>query len=166
MDLNRYRFTSVWRVGSPPDEVFRVLQDIGSYPRWWPEVRRVDRIDDRSVRIVVRSFLPYNLTFVATDSRQDESAGILETMMRGDLDGFSRWRIVVEGSGSRATFEEDVIARKKLLRRLALGARPFFRLNHTVMMRHGMRGLGVYLAGYRAGAESVEPSDARDAQTG
>lgn len=153
MDLNHYRFVNVWRLSYRPDEVYRALQDIGEYPKWWPEVRRVDRIDDDTVRIVARSFLPYSLTFEATDSRQDDQAGVLEIRMRGDLDGFSRWTIAPEGVGTRATFEEEVIARKESLRRLAVVARPFFKLNHAAMMRNGRRGLSVYLAGYRAAAE-------------
>jgi hypothetical protein len=119
-------------------------------------VRRVDRIDDSTVRIVARSVLPYSLTFRATESRQDEAEGVLEIAMRGDLEGFSRWTIEPGAAGTLATFEEEVITRKKSLRRLAVVARPFFRWNHALMMRHGRRGLGVYLAGYRAGAEKDE----------
>jgi hypothetical protein len=155
MDLNHYRFVNVWRLNFRPEEVYRALREIGDYPRWWPEVRRVDRIDDNTVKIVARSFLPYSLTFEATDSRQDDEAGVLEVRMKGDLEGFSRWTIVPEGTGTRATFEEEVIVRRESLRRLAFVARPFFRLNHSLMMRHGRTGLRVYLAGYRAGAEQV-----------
>ena len=155
-DLNHYRFENVWHLKFRPEEVYRVLEDVGGYPRWWPEVRLVDRIDASTVRIVARSVLPYGLTFLATDSRQDQRAGVLEIAMRGDLDGFSRWTIESESAGTLATFEEEVIARKKSLRRLAWVARPFFRWNHAVMMRHGRRGLGVYLAGYRAGTEQAD----------
>lgn len=153
MDLNHYRFRNVWRLNSTPEEVYTALEDVGDYPRWWPEVRRVDRVDDETVRIVVRSFLPYSLVFEATDSRRDDQSGVLEVRMRGDLEGLSRWTVVPEGPGTSATFEEEVIVRKTSLRRLAVVARPFFRLNHTLMMRHGRTGLSVYLAGYRAGAE-------------
>jgi hypothetical protein len=166
VDLNHYRFLSVWRLASPPDEVYRVLEDVDRYPLWWPEVRRVDRVDDGTVKIVARSFLPYELSFLASDARQDPQAGVLETAMRGDLDGFSRWTIVAEGSGTRAIFEEEVVARKHLLRWLAPIARPFFRLNHAVMMRHGQHRLPVYLAGYEAGTAhergATPPSVVRD----
>ncbi len=155
-DLNHYRFVNVWHLKFRPEEVYSVLEDVGEYPRWWPEVRRVDRIDDSTVRIVARSVLPYSLTFRATDSRRDERSGVLEIAMLGDLDGFSRWTIEPERAGTLATFEEEVIARKKSLRRLAWVARPFFRWNHAVMMRHGRRGLSVYLAGYRAGADQAD----------
>ena len=49
-----------------------------------------------------------------------------------------------------AVFEEEVTATKALLRYLAPVARPAFRANHTLMMRHGQAGLRVYLAGYAA----------------
>jgi ribosome-associated toxin RatA of RatAB toxin-antitoxin module len=155
-DPNHFHFVNVWHLKYRPEEVYRVLEDVGGYPRWWPEVRRVDRIDDSTVRIVARSVLPYSLTFQATDSRQDKKAGVLEIDMRGDLEGFSRWTIEPGRSGTRATFEEEVIIRKESLRRFAVVARPLFRWNHAVMMRHGRRGLGVYLAGYRAGAEDAD----------
>jgi Polyketide cyclase / dehydrase and lipid transport len=155
-DLNHYPFVNVWHLQFRLEEVYRVLEDVGGYPRWWPEVRRVDRIDASTVRIVARSVLPYSLTFQATESRQDEKVGVLEIAMRGDLEGFSRWTIESKRAGTLATFEEEVIARKKSLRRLAWVARPFFRWNHAVMMRHGRRGLGVYLAGFRAGAEQAD----------
>jgi hypothetical protein len=151
MDWNHYRFISIWNLDASPDAVYRVLSDIDSYPLWWPEVRQVSRIDDSSVQIVVRSFLPYDLVFAAKRSRQDPGSGVLETAMHGDLDGFSRWTLSAQPEGTRAVFEEDVIARKALLRSLALIARPLFRANHAVMMRHGREQLGVYLAGYRAG---------------
>ena len=159
MDLNRYHFVNVWQLGFRPEEVYRVLEDIGEYPRWWPEVRRADRIDDKTVRIVARSLLPYSLTFEGTESRQDEQAGVLEIAMCGDLEGFSRWTIDENGSGTRATFEENVIARKESLRRFAAVARPFFRWNHTLMMRNGRRGLGVYLAGFRSGVEQADVAE-------
>ena len=155
MDWNHYRFVSVWDLDAPPEAVHRVLSDIDSYPLWWPEVRQVNRIDDNSVQIVVRSLLPYDLVFAANQSRPDPGGCVLETAMHGDLDGFSRWTLSARPAGTRAVFEEDVVARKSLLRRLAVIARPLFRANHAVMMRHGREQLGVYLAGYRAGALSA-----------
>src|SRR5215470_16729588 len=137
MGLDHYRFISVWQLKPSPDEVYEVLQDIDSYPSWWPEVRSVDRLDEATVTIVVQSFLPYRLTFNAAQTRRDPRQRVLETAMRGDLEGFSRWTLKSRGAGTEATFEEDVVARKSLLRRLALVARPLFRLNHSAMMRHG-----------------------------
>jgi Polyketide cyclase / dehydrase and lipid transport len=149
MNLNRYNFRSVWQLHAGAEEVFEVLADLQSYPLWWPEVRRVKRLDDSAAELTVRSLLPYDLDFTSTQSRRDRFAGILEAAMSGDLAGFSRWTITSTGAGRcTAIFEEDVTAHKALLRRLALVARPAFRANHRLMMQHGQAGLQTYLYGY------------------
>jgi ribosome-associated toxin RatA of RatAB toxin-antitoxin module len=149
MNLNRYTFRSVWQLRAPADKVFEVLADLQSYPLWWPEVRRVIRLDDSAAKLTVRSLLPYDLEFTSTQSRRDRFAGILEAAMSGDLAGFSRWTITPTGTDRcTAIFEEEVTAHKALLRRLALFARPAFKGNHRLMMHHGQAGLQTYLYGY------------------
>ncbi|MGQ0615493.1 MAG: SRPBCC family protein [Acidimicrobiia bacterium] len=154
MDLNHYEFTSVWPLDYPADLVFLALKQLEDYPAWWPEVRATARIDDESARVTVRSALPYDLAFVVRQVRADPEAGVLEASMHGDLSGFSRWSIVATPTGAQATFFESVDAEKVLLRQLAAVARPAFKANHTLMMRHGRRGLRTYLAGVRLGVAS------------
>ncbi|MEV5596301.1 SRPBCC family protein [Streptomyces sp. NPDC052496] len=139
--LHRYRFRSEWRLAAPPPAVFAALEDAEMYPQWWPQVRRVTRVDDRSGTASFRSLLPYVLTVTATETRRDPGTGVLEIAMRGDLEGFARWTVGAAGRGTRAVFEQEVEVRKPALRRLALPGRPFFVANHTLMMRAGRRGL-------------------------
>ena len=147
VDLNHYTFDTRWQVRAGLDEVFAVLSDIASYPKWWRQVRRVEQLDQNSASVVARSFLPYSLTFTLRQTRQDEAAGVMEVSMHGDLDGASRWTLTSAGDGVvTADFHEDVVARKRLLRLFAPIARPLFRANHTVMMRDGLRGLTAHLA--------------------
>jgi hypothetical protein len=149
-----YAFRSVWRVRASTDDAFQVLAELGDYPAWWPEVRQASRLGDAAFRLTVRSLLPYDLEFTSATTRQDRTRGVLEAALDGDLSGFSRWTVLPEGPGARLVFEERVVANKALLRRLNLVARPAFRANHTLMMRHGEAGLRVYLAGYRSGRDS------------
>nr|WP_296072913.1 SRPBCC family protein [uncultured Actinoplanes sp.] len=146
-NLNHYHFTTVWRLTFPPGEVFAVLADLGSYTAWWPGMRRIDRVDATAYETEVRSVLPFSLVFRTVTTRQDRQAGVLQADLRGDLEGFSRWTVAAEDGGARATFEEEVIARNRLLRVLAPVARPVFRWNHAVLMNRGERGLRVFLAG-------------------
>ncbi len=141
----------MWDLQAEPDEVYAALAEIGDYPWWWPEVRTVTKIDDVSCEVRCRSLLPYDLVFMSLQSRKDPEARVLEAVLRGDLDGFSRWTIDSAHSGSRLIFDEEVVVTKPLLRRLALLARPAFKANHAVMMRHGRKGLRAYLAGYKLG---------------
>ena len=152
--LRNYRFRSIWYVDVGPDVVFDVLRDISTYMSWWPEIKDVWRIDDETADVRARSFLPYDLRFMMARSRDDRDAGVLEVSMTGDLEGFSRFTITPSDGGSRIVFDEHVVTNKKLLNWLAPLARPAFRFNHTLMMRHGLAGLKTYLAGFRRASAS------------
>ena len=65
MDWTHYRFRSLWDLPAPPATVYQVLERVEDYPRWWPQVREVTRLDDTSGVIRVRALLPYDLWFVA-----------------------------------------------------------------------------------------------------
>ena len=147
--LNHYRFRSVWLLDASPQETYAALREVEDYPLWWQEVRSVRRLSDESAEIVCRASLPYVLRFVASRAVEDPEAGVLEASLRGDLDGFTRWTIGASAGGTRAVFDEEVEANKGLLRWLAPVARPAFIWNHTLMMRHGERGLRAHLAASR-----------------
>jgi hypothetical protein len=150
MGESRYVFQSTWHVNASPDVVYRALEALPDYPLWWPEIREVRPAGDDAYELTCRSSLPYSLVFTTRQRRRDPEARVLEAAMEGDLEGFSRWTIHSHPEGTSATFDEEVVANKPLLRRLELVARPAFKVNHTRMMRSGERGLRTYLAGYRA----------------
>lgn len=147
---HHFAFRSAWNLPAPPAAVFDVLRDVGTYPRWWPQVRHARRLSDNSGELTCRSTLPYDLTFVLTAEVDDASARILRARMDGDLVGWSKWA-VHDGrrGGSVAIFEEDVLLTSSLLRIAPGFVRPVLARNHTAMMRGGERGLRAYLA--RAG---------------
>lgn len=146
MDLHRYRFRSLWPLSAPPAAVYAELERVEDYPRWWPQVREVERVDGATAVLRIRSLLPYDLTVTVREARRDPRAGVLETTMTGDLDGWARWSVTAHGSGALARYDQLVDVNKPLLRRLAVPGRPVFRLNHRLMMRAGRRGLALRLA--------------------
>ncbi|MEU8826832.1 SRPBCC family protein [Streptomyces sp. NPDC048636] len=158
MDWCRYRFRSRWDLDAPPAAVFAVLADGDSYPCWWPQVREARRIDERTGAARFRSLFPYDLEVTVHEARQDPAAGLLEIMFSGDLEGWARWTVTARDGGTRAFFAQEVVARKPLLRRLALPGRPVFRLNHALMMRAGRRGLRAHLGAARAGRPGAPPA--------
>jgi hypothetical protein len=131
--------------------VFEALRDLASYPTWWPEVKEAMDIGSEVYRLRCRSFLPYDLIFETRQSVQDAGAGILEASMTGDLEGFSRWTIKPGPDGAVMRFDEEVVTNKRSLNLLAPVARPAFKANHTLMMRHGQAGLRTFLAGLKLG---------------
>jgi hypothetical protein len=145
MDWTHHRFRSLWRLPAPPAVVYAALERVEDYPRWWPQVREVTRLDEHTGIIRVRSLLPYDLTFTSREVRRDPVAGVLEAALTGDVDGWSRWTVTPHGTGSLVRYDQEVRVRKPLLRRLAVPGRPFFRANHRLMMRAGRRGLAAHL---------------------
>jgi len=141
-----YRFRSVWELPSGPEETYDLLQDLAGYPTWWPQVRSVERCDAESATLVVRSALPYSLRLRAAQSREDRAGGVLQAQLSGDVDGWSRWTVRATSAGCVVLFDEQVVVRRGLLRRLGPAARPLLRLNHAWMMRAGRRGLRGRLA--------------------
>lgn len=121
--------------------MFSALKDLEGYVDWWPEIKRVDKLAEGRFDVTARSFLPYELRFVTTQSVLDETTGMIEADLRGHLNGFSRWTLRESDGGTIAVFEEEVDTAKGLLNALAPVARAAFRYNHTLMMRHGEAGL-------------------------
>ncbi|MFF5789652.1 SRPBCC family protein [Streptomyces sp. NPDC012693] len=145
MDWCRYRFRSVWRLAAPPDDVYALLERPEEYPRWWPQVREVARVDDTTGTARFRSLLPYDIVVTVRALRRDPAARVLEVGLDGDLEGWVRWTVTPEGTGTRAVYEQEVEVRARLLRALAVPGRPVFRANHALMMRGGRRGLAAHL---------------------
>ncbi|MFK4101847.1 SRPBCC family protein [Streptomyces sp. NPDC019531] len=145
MDWTRYRFRTQWSLPAKPAAVYDVLERAEEYPRWWPQVREVRRLDDTSGLVTIRAVLPYDLVFTAREVRRDRTAGVLEIAMTGDLDGWACWTITADGDGSLAHYDQVTEVHKPLLRRFAVPGRPIFLANHRLMMRAGRRGLTAYL---------------------
>ncbi|WP_190015728.1 SRPBCC family protein [Streptomyces lucensis] len=141
MDWNHYRFRTLWSVPAAPAAVFAALERPETYPGWWPQVRAVTRLDGATGVLTIRSVLPYDITFVARETRRDPAAGVLEATLSGDIEGSACWTVTPGGAGTLARYDQDVDVTKPLLRRLAVPGRPVFRANHRLMMAAGRRGL-------------------------
>lgn len=129
-----------------PRVAYEVLRDLTGYARWWPEVRSVIPIDfDRAVVRIV-GILPYALELIMEREREDPVEGVLRARLSGDLEGFSRWCLQPDGKGCRLIYDQEVQVNKPLLRALAPVARPLLRMNHSLMMARGRRGLRSHLA--------------------
>ncbi|MEU3660809.1 SRPBCC family protein [Streptomyces sp. NPDC032940] len=146
MDWNHYVFRSRWALPAPAAVVYRELERLEDYPRWWPQVREVTRLDSTAGIVRIRSLLPYDLTQTVRELRRDPAAGVLEVSFSGDMEGWARWTVAPDGTGGTSVrYDQEVDVHKPLLRRLAVPGRPLFRANHRLMMRAGRRGLAARL---------------------
>ncbi|WP_406634004.1 SRPBCC family protein [Amycolatopsis sp. WGS_07] len=142
-----YSFRSVWWLPTAlPERVFDAIVDLEAYPRWWPDVQSVRQVDDDTARIVCRSRLPYRIVVAMHREQQDAEGLRVRVRLSGDLDGVLAGAIRADAGGTTLEITQHVRARKPLLRRLDVVARPFFRANHAWMMRRGHHGLAGYLA--------------------
>lgn len=134
-------FHHVWPVPAPVGVVTAALADVERYPRWWPQVRSVERIDDRSGRGGIRSLLPVTMDLVLTREIEDHEGGRLRVALDGDLVGWAQWSVAGDGAGGAvATYDQEVRVAARLNRVATLA--PFvLRANHAWMMRQGRRGL-------------------------
>jgi len=146
---------------APRDAAYAAIYEVVGYPTWWPEVKMVRKLDADRFWLRTRSILPYNLSFSLDRQIADPAAGVLEAMLRGDLEGRIRWTIEPAAGGCRITFDEDVVTNKTALHALAPIARPAFVANHGLMMAHGQAGLRPFLSGYAFGREPGEAPGSR-----
>jgi hypothetical protein len=153
--LTHYVFRSVWHVQAPSADVTAVLNDLESYPAWWPEIRDVRPLGGSRFEVVARSLLPYELRFVSVAAPGEPRPGIIDARLSGDLDGTVRWTVEEVDDGCRLVYDQEVTTHKRLLNVMAPIARPGFKVNHTLMMRHGEAGLRTFMAGYSRGASSA-----------
>jgi ribosome-associated toxin RatA of RatAB toxin-antitoxin module len=150
--FRHYVFQSIWHIDAPLDHLYAVLSDITSYPKWWPEIRTVTPLGDNRFEMVARSTLPYELRFISEEDASQRRRDVIHARLYGDLEGFARWTIVeLPAGGCRLIYDQEVDTNKRLLDTLAPVARPAFKANHTLMMRHGQAGLRTYVAGYLRG---------------
>jgi hypothetical protein len=144
---HRYTFLSDWALPVEPAAAFMVLKDLWSYPTWWPEFKRADRIDDETGLFALRSALPLTLTFALRRDVEDEAQGLLSATASGDIEGSVEWLLEpIETGATMAHFTEHVTLRHRLARRADFALRPILNWNHAAAMRSGHSGLVSRLA--------------------
>jgi hypothetical protein len=150
--MAQYRFRSTWRIDAPVDVVRAVVMDAARYPLWWPQVRSVESTPE-GLRTVCRSFLPYELRFIAVYFVLED--GTIAADLQGDLDGVVHVQLRERDGVTHVLYRQDVTLEKVGLRMLSPVLRPFFRWNHAVMMRSGRRGLARYLGRVARGPQDL-----------
>jgi hypothetical protein len=152
--LTHYVFRSIWHVQAPLADVTSVLNDLESYTAWWPEIRKVRPLGAGRFEVVARSFLPYELRFVSDGDPDQPRPNIIDARLSGDMEGTVRWTLEEVQNACRLVYDQEVVTHKRLLNVMAPVARPVFKTNHALMMRHGEAGLRTFMAGYTRGASS------------
>lgn len=147
-----YEIASHWRVPGRIDDVYAVLTDAPSMPRWWPTYRKVTEIapgDDsgrgRTLAVVTSGALPYDLIW-QFEILEAVKPRLIRLRASGDLAGFGEWQLRQEGGDVALTYTWRVRATKPWMQRLEFLLKPVFRVNHRYAMAKGEAGLKRELA--------------------
>ncbi|MDB5799283.1 MAG: hypothetical protein JWL63_222 [Rhodocyclales bacterium] len=157
---DRFVLISQWQLACNARQIWALLDDIGEWPRWWPEVMRAATLhagnDDgtgKLVELVWRTPLLYRLNLQIARTRAAPPFE-LEGSVTGDLDGRGLWILTPHGDDAViVTYRWDVRLSRPWMRRFAALLRPVFAWNHFQVMRSGAHGmakrLGCRLSEYR-----------------
>lgn len=153
----RYDFTDVWTVPAPIDIVWRMIDDVASWPQWWPDYRHAELVSDvkhgpgTRWRVSVKSDLPYTLAFEFVVLAH-EPPRYVRVRTEGFFEGVIDWRLQeVSPDLTRLTLHELTETKWTLINLAArVGGRRLLERNHRTAMQRGESGMKAALGrGYK-----------------
>jgi uncharacterized protein YndB with AHSA1/START domain len=148
----RYHFTDTWSVPHPIELVWRTVDDVAAWPRWWPDYRTAERASatEHGVgtrwHVRVKANLPYTVDFTFT-VLEHEPPRYVRTSVVGFFTGEIDWRLEPVDGGTRLVLREDTETTWPLINLVAgLGGRRLLEANHAAAMRRGEHGMRSFLA--------------------
>jgi uncharacterized protein YndB with AHSA1/START domain len=149
----RYDFVDVWTIASRREIVWRMVDDVAAWPRWWPDYRLAEVVSEvkhgtgTRWHVRVKADLPYTVDF-HFDVLAHEPPRYVKTHVEGFFEGFIDWTLEEDGpDATRMTLHEQTETRWALINLAArLGLRGFLEANHAAAMRRGEQGLRQILA--------------------
>jgi hypothetical protein len=153
--MPHFRFVTLWRLHAPIDRVFAEIDDIEAWPDWWPNVRRVERLEPGDAtglgslfRTTFVGRLPYELRFDLRTTRREPPTSLMG-VATGELEGIGEWSLWTEEDWTVVRYVWAIRPTAAWMNLLA--PLPFvdgiFRLNHHAVMRAGLVGMRRRLGG-------------------
>jgi hypothetical protein len=143
-----YHFLTRWEIEASPQEVFDLLADAPSYPRWWPsvflEARVLEAGDERGVGRLVEvrtaTFLLLSLRwrYRVTSAR---APGRLAVETTGDLEGLGLWTVEARDRLAFVRFNWRGRVKRVPFRLLPTLLRPLARACNRWAMERGFTSL-------------------------
>jgi uncharacterized protein YndB with AHSA1/START domain len=149
----KYDFVDVWTVDAPLEIVWRMVDDVAAWPRWWPDYRLAEVVSEvkhgagARWHVKVKADLPYTVDF-HFDILVHEPPSYVRTRVEGFFEGEIDWSLVEDGpTRTRMTLHEQTETQWAFINLAArLGLRGFLERNHAAAMRRGEEGLRRILA--------------------
>jgi hypothetical protein len=136
-----FHFDRTWAFDLGPEALWELVHRTEDFPRWWSWLREFDapglHVGARA-ECVIQAPLPYALR-LQIEVERTEKPSIVETYVRGDLDGPARLEITPLGrEGSTARLVWDLVVHDGVLRNVARVARPVMVWAHDHVVRMGV----------------------------
>ena len=151
MSATHFDLVSHWRIHAPVESVWAALTDPTSWPRWWPDVRRVHTLREGAAngvgslrRIDWSTRLPHHIV-IEVEGLESVRHQRLRGLSRGQLKGEGLWLLRTEDGFTDVTHVWRVQLTRRWMRWLAPMLAPLFRWNHDGVMRAGEAGLRRHL---------------------
>ncbi len=135
---------TTWLLAAPRQQVWDVLADCQSWPRWWRGVEEVVELDGGDQRRVGSAYrvswraplVSYRVGFDFLVDAVDEPRS-MAGRARGALQGSGQWRLFEDAGVCAVTFDWEVGTTRAWMNALAPLARPTFAHSHDRLMRRG-----------------------------
>ena len=143
---------SHWRIDATRARVWQALHDPTGWPRWWPYVASVDRLDAGDADGIGARYhfhwtsrLPYSIR-IDTQVAEVIPQQLIRASAGGDLHGEGIWRLREDGDATAVEYTWQVKLDRPWMRLFAPLLRPVFAWNHNALMAAGEIGLQRHLA--------------------
>lgn len=151
---NNYHFITRWQVAATPEEVYRLLEDVETLPKWWPSVYLAVNIVKQGqaggvgkvIDLYTKGWLPYTLRWQFEVAATNFPNGYTINA-RGDFAGTGIWTFAQDTNPAlcNITYDWNIAAQKPLLKYLTFLLRPIFAANHLWAMKKGLQSLQLEL---------------------
>ncbi|MCU1427076.1 MAG: Polyketide cyclase / dehydrase and lipid transport [Actinomycetia bacterium] len=145
--MHTFHFDRAWTFAVPADELFSVLDRTDDFRRWWTWLRHFDTTSPSSsaaalsagvqANCLIQGPVPYALR-LQVEIERVERPTLVETHVRGDLDGPARLEVQPTPAGSTARLSWELELRDATLRRINRFARPLMEWAHDRVVGMGV----------------------------
>ena len=150
----RFEFEDVWEIPAPLAIAWRMVDDVTSWPRWWPDYRRVECVSQvrhgtgSRWHVRVKADLPYTVDFQFVVV-EHQPPTYVKTQVEGFFSGEIDWTLEELGpAATRMVLRERTETRWPLINLVArIGGRWLLERNHRAAMDRGREGMRAALAG-------------------
>jgi hypothetical protein len=139
--MTRFRFDREWAFDLPPADLWAVVNRTDDFRQWWSWLRDFQAPGvhpGAQARCIIQSPLPYALR-LRIDVQRADAPTLVETYVRGDLDGPARLEISARDGGSTARLAWELEVRDRMLRQVARVARPLMVWAHDRVVETGVQ---------------------------